>query len=181
MKVGHIRAQRKARDLRIVPVDRKGDGSVTQNTEVKSVVGIFPDVIPAEYEVLAKSLLEAGMEFVAETRFQGSRYPRRTDEKRSKHSIRTSGARQHEILVERRLQSASIGNAQHRAGTLEAVSDAHTRFRLARYREAVIQITADTEIEEPVPGLDLVLDIHGQFLDIGAAEIMVKMPPRVRS
>src|SRR5580658_9753455 len=104
MKVGHIRAQRKARDLRIVPVDRKGDGRVTQNTEVKSVVRIFPDVIPAEHKVLAKSLLEAGMEFVAETRLQGSRHPRRTDEEGSKHSIRTSGTRQHQVLVERSFQ-----------------------------------------------------------------------------
>src|SRR5580698_1381747 len=175
MKVGHIRTQRIARDLRIVPVDRKGDRSVTQNTEVKGVVGIFPDVIPAEDEVLAKSLLEAGMEFVAETRFQSSRHPGRTDEKRREHSIRTSGTRQHEILVERRLQSAGIGNAQHGVRTFEAVSDTHTRFRLARYREAVVQITADTDVEEPVTSLDLILDIHGQFLDIGVAKIMVKL------
>src|ERR1700677_4197134 len=161
MKVGHIRAQREARNLRIVPVDRKGDGRITENAEVKRIVGIFPDVIPAEYEVLAESLLEPGMEFVAETRFQGSRHPRRTDEERSKHIIGTSGARQHEVLVERRFQSACIGNAEHRVGGLEAVSDAHTWLRLAGHRETVVQIAADADIEEPVAGLDLILDIHG--------------------
>src|ERR1700677_3598695 len=159
MKIWHIRAQRETGDFRIVPIDRKSDGRVTQNTEVKSIVGIFPNVVPAEHKVLAESLLEAGMEFVAKTGLQGSRYPRRTDEERSKHGIRTSGARQHEVLVERRFQSARIGNAQNCVGRLDAVSDAHTWLRLAFYRETVVQIAADTDIEEPVPGLDLILNI----------------------
>ena len=73
MKVGNIRAQREAGDFRVVPVDRKGDGRIAQNTEVESVVGVFPNVVAAEDKVLAESLLEAGMKLVAKTRLQRCR------------------------------------------------------------------------------------------------------------
>ena len=55
---------------------------------------------------------------------------------------------------------------------LEAVSDAHTGLRLPGNREPVVQIAANTDIEEPVTSLDLILDIQGQFLYIGVAEIV---------
>ena len=69
---------------------------------------------------------------------------------------------------------ARVRNPQHGAGRLEAVSDAHTWLRLAGNRETVVQIAADTDIEEPVPGLDLILNIQSQFLYIGVTEIAVK-------
>ena len=47
----------------------------------------------------------------------------------------------------------------------------------ARYRETVVQIATDADVEEPVPGLDLVLSVQGQFLYIGVAEIAVKAAP----
>ncbi len=50
----------------------------------------------------------------------------------------------------------------------------NTWLRLAGDRETVVQITTDTDIEEPVSRLDLVLDVQGQFLYIGVTEITVK-------
>ena len=70
MEVGHIRAQVKARDLGVMPVDREGDGGVAQDGEIKGIVGVLPNVVAGEDEVLADSLLQTRMELIAEARLR---------------------------------------------------------------------------------------------------------------
>ena len=68
VEVGHVHVQGIAGNLGVVPVDGEGDGSVAEHAEVECVVGVLPDVFAAEDEVFAEGLLEAGMEFVADSR-----------------------------------------------------------------------------------------------------------------
>ena len=70
MEVRHIGAQREARDLRVVPVDREGDRSIAQNAEVERVMRVLPDVFAAEHHIFSESLLQAGMELVAKAGLQ---------------------------------------------------------------------------------------------------------------
>ena len=66
MEVGHVHVQGIARNFGVVPVDGEGDGCVAKHAEVERVMSVFPNVLAAEDEVFAQSLLEAGVEFVAE-------------------------------------------------------------------------------------------------------------------
>ena len=75
MKVRHIGAQREARDLCIVPIDGKGDGSIAQNAEVECIMRVLPDVFAAEDDIFSESLLQSGVEFVAKTRLQRALHP----------------------------------------------------------------------------------------------------------
>src|SRR5271155_1063337 len=68
VEVRDIRAEREARDLGVMPVNGKGDGRIAQDTEVEGVVGVLPNVVSTEYEVLPRRLLEARMELIAEPR-----------------------------------------------------------------------------------------------------------------
>ena len=173
MVVGNIRTQREAGDLGIVPVNRKGDGRIAQDTEVEGVVGVFPDVIATEDKVLAHSLLETGVKLVAETRLKRARDAWRTEKQRRQHRIRASLAGKHQVLVKRRFQGAGIGNAQYRAGSLEVIGHADARLRLASNRQTVVEVSAHADIEEPVTRLDLVLNIERQLLHIGVAEVVI--------
>jgi len=52
--------------------------------------------------------------------------------------------------------------------------DAQARLGLAGRREAVVDVAAHSQVEQPVAGLDLVLDVESQFLDIGVAGIAIQ-------
>ena len=118
------------------------------------------------------------MEFVAEAGLQRSRNAGSAEQQRIQHIVRAALARQHQVLVERCLQSPRIGDAQHCVRLLDVVGDAHARLGLTGHREAVIQIPAHAQIEEPVPGLDLVLNVQRQFLHVGMAEVVVRVRRR---
>jgi hypothetical protein len=75
MKVRHIGAQREARDLCIVPIDGKSDGSIAQNAEVECIMRVLPDVFAAEDHILSESLLQSGVEFVAKAWLHRSLHP----------------------------------------------------------------------------------------------------------
>ena len=64
--VGNIDAKREAGNLGVVPVDGEGDRRVAEHAEIEGVMGVLPDVVTAHDEVLAKSLLQASMEFILE-------------------------------------------------------------------------------------------------------------------
>ncbi len=132
MKVGYIDTQREARDLRIVPIDGKGDGSIAQDAEVEGIVRVFPDVVAAEDQILSESLLQAGMEFVAKARLQRARNPGRASKQRRQHRIGATLAGEHKIFVERRLQGARIGDAQHGVGPLDVVGKTQREARPER-------------------------------------------------
>ena len=165
--------QRIAGNLGVMPVDGEGDGRVAQHAEVEGVVGVLPDVLAADHDMLAEGLLQAGMELVAEAGLQRSGNAWGAGEQRRQHRIRAAVAGEHQVLVEWRLQSARIGDAQHGAGRLDVVGDAHARLGLVGVGEAVVDIVAQAQVEEPVAGLDLVFDVEGQFLDVGVAEEVV--------
>ena len=55
---------------------------------------------------------------------------------------------------------------------LDVIRDAHAGLRLIGVGEAVVNILAQAEIEEPVAGLDLVFGEESQFLDVGVAEVV---------
>ena len=70
MEVRQAAADRIAGNLRTLPLDGISDRGITEHAEVKSLVGVLPDVFGVYYEILAKRLLEAGMEFIAMARAQ---------------------------------------------------------------------------------------------------------------
>ena len=69
-----------------------------------------------------------------------------------------------EVLVERCLECARIGDAKHRAGGLDGVSGAEARLGLRCAGEAVVDVAADAEVQVPVAGFDLVLRCRGRSL-----------------
>ena len=172
--VRHIGAERKARYLRVVPVDGEEDRRVAEDAEVERVVSVLPDVIAADHDVLAEGLLQAGMELVAETRLQSSGNARSARQQWIKDVVQTPLAGEHEIFVKRSLERSSIRYPQNGVGWLDVVRDANARFGLARVGQTVVKIPADAEIKDPIAGLDLVFNIEGQLLDIGMAKIGIK-------
>ncbi len=57
-----------ARDFGIVPLHGKENRRGSKDAEVEAVVGVFPDVVAINNEILAEGLLEAGVKFVAPAR-----------------------------------------------------------------------------------------------------------------
>ena len=95
---------------------------------------------------LAEGLLQAGMEFVAPAR------PERRGVARPNgghdgvdHRIVAALAGEHQVLVERRLQSAGVGSAHHGVRPLDVVSHAEPRLKLFFLGEAVVEIGAQTQ------------------------------------
>src|SRR6202007_1934114 len=105
MEVGNVGAQCEARNLRVVPIDWKRNRRITKHAEVKSIVGVLPDVVAADDKVLAKSLLQSGVKFLLQSGLEISRRIR-AGEKRIEHLIEASLAGEHKIFVEWRLQGA---------------------------------------------------------------------------
>ena len=73
-----------------MPIDRKEDWRVAKDAEIEGVVGVLPNVIAADHEVLAEGLLQAGMELIAEAGLQCSGYPRCASQQRRENLISTS-------------------------------------------------------------------------------------------
>ena len=90
-----------------------------------------------------------------------------------KHRIGASLAREHQVFVEGRLKGAGVGDGQHCGGGLDVIRDAHAGLGLALDGKAVVQVAAHAKVEVPVAGLDLVLDVHRQFLHVRVAEVDV--------
>ena len=159
------------------PLDGVGDRRVIDHAEVESLVGVFPDILSVDHQVLAERLREAGMEFIAVTRAQGRcRYAGAARDgrlERDDHRVEASLARDHEVFVERALHSAGIGNTQNGAGRLDVVSDTEARFRLRGAGKAIVCVDACAQIERPVVDVDCVHYVERKFLDIGMAVVVV--------
>ena len=181
-KVGHVGAECVAGDLGVVPVDGEGDGGVAEDGEVEGVVGVLPDVVAGEDEVLAEGLLQAGVELVAEAGLEGGGDAGGAEEQRREDGVSAALAGEDEVFVEGCFERARVGDAEDGVGLLDGVGDSEAGFGLARDGEAVVEIAADADVDEPVAGFDLVLGVEGEFLDVGVAEEVEQWPPpRVRS
>lgn len=51
-----------------MPIDREEDWSVAEDGKVEGAVGVLPNVVTADHEVLAEALLKARMKFIAVSR-----------------------------------------------------------------------------------------------------------------
>src|ERR1700688_3595364 len=71
--VRHAHAQCKARDLGVVPLNRKSDGSAAYHTEVIAVVSVLPNVFTTHNQVPCQSLLKPRVKFIAVARTNRSR------------------------------------------------------------------------------------------------------------
>jgi hypothetical protein len=78
-------------------------------------------------------------------------------EQRGEHGVAAAFAGEDEVFVEGRFEGAGVGGAQDGAGLLDVVGEADARLGLAGDGEAVVEVAANAEVEEPVAGLDLVL------------------------
>ena len=129
-------------------------GRVAEHAEVEGLVRVLPDVFSIHHQILAKSLLKAGMKFiaVAGTQRRGRHAGAARDQRleRGDHRVVASQARQHQVLVERSFHRAGIGNPQHGVGRLEIVGDAEARLSLRGAGQAVVFVEAQAEIEGPV-------------------------------
>src|ERR1700722_18899442 len=112
------------------------------------------------------------MELVAVSRLQRSRHAWRTQKQRRQHCIAASLAGEHKVLVEWCFQCARIGDAEHSIRRLDAVGDTQARLSLTGYSQTVIEIAANSNIEKPVPGLDLILEIESHLLNVGMAKVV---------
>src|SRR5258708_16128894 len=65
VELRHTHANCIARDLRIVPSNRKKDRRGPEDTEIVAGVRVLPDVVPADHGKAAERLLQAGMEVIA--------------------------------------------------------------------------------------------------------------------
>src|SRR5580700_2865854 len=70
MIVRHASPKGKARDLRVVPLYRERDRSIAQDAEIEAVMGVLPDVISVDDEVLAERLLKSSVKFIAPSGMQ---------------------------------------------------------------------------------------------------------------
>ena len=68
--------------------------------------------------------------------------------KRIHHRVIASSAGKHQILIERRFESAGIGSPQYGVGWLDVVGDSDARLRLGGLGDAVVDIAANSQIEE---------------------------------
>src|SRR5271170_8111024 len=125
-----------------MPIDGESDGSIAQHAEVEGIVGVFPDVVSTEDEILSERLLDAGMKLVAKARLHCARHPGRAIEQRREHGIGATLAGKHKILVERRFQSARIRDARYSVGSLDVVGQTQARLCLSGAGQAVVQVTA---------------------------------------
>src|SRR5215467_5699486 len=103
------------------------------------------------------------MEFIAPAGIECCRYTR--DKVRNYGILATSG-RKHEILIEWRFQYSRIRNPQNGVAGFNVVSDPYTRFGLTVKRQSVVEVTANTYIENPVSFRDCILHIQCEFFHI---------------
>ena len=88
---------------------------------------------PLMTRIPPEGLLKPRVKFVAKARTERRGQARITLDCRLKvvnHGIVASPARQHQVLVEWRLQRAGIRNLQHCAGRLDVIRDSRTRLYL---------------------------------------------------
>src|SRR5882757_3977704 len=137
VEVGNIGANCEAWDLRVVPIDWKGNRRVAEHAEVKRVVSVLPDVVATDNEVLAKCLLQSGVKFVLEPRLKVSRRIR-AGKKRIEHGAQAALTRQHEVFVEGRFQRSRIRETKNGICWLDAVRNSKPRLRLTGDCETVV-------------------------------------------
>src|SRR5438132_8894666 len=109
------------------------------------------------------------MEFIAQPGAEGSGHNQQTDQKRIQHRIGTSRAGKDEVLVEGGFQYPRIRSTKYRVRLLYVVSDADTGLGFLVRSQAVVQITAQTQIYGPVSLCDRVLHVQGQQLNVRVA------------
>src|SRR5215472_3102309 len=61
MEVRHAHPTGKSRNLGVMPLDGKENWCISQIAEVVPIVSVFPNVLPREYKVLSKRLLQSHM------------------------------------------------------------------------------------------------------------------------
>src|SRR5208282_947871 len=61
-------AARIAWNLGFRPLDRKCDGRITQDAEIVAQVGVLPNVLPRENEILSESLFDSDVVFIPQAR-----------------------------------------------------------------------------------------------------------------
>ena len=162
------------------------------------VIGVLPSTLKSkalcvyfqmysrvDHQVLPKRLLKPRVELVtmagAQRRSGHARAARNQRLKRFDHRVRASHARQHQVLVERGLHGARIGQPQHRVGGLEIVSCTQTRLAFRGGGQAVIFIETQAQIEGPVFDADRVLEVERELLNIRVAVEIVGAAIAVRA
>src|SRR5271155_86907 len=87
----------------------------------------------------------------------------------SNDRVQASLAREHQIFVERGLESSRVGNAKNGIGRLDVVGDAEARFCLTSSRQPVIQIAANSQVERPISLRDRVLYVERELFHVRVA------------
>ena len=102
------------------------------------------------------------MELVAEARLDPAFDAWVAAEERIKHLVVASHAGEHEVLVEGRFHGARVGDASTVAEGLMLYAMPTRGSGWFGVAEAVVNVPAHAQVEDPVAGLDLVFDIQGQ-------------------
>ena len=178
MKIGDVRADRIARNFRIVPLDGESDRRGTQDAEVVGVVRVLPDVLAVNYQIFSEGLLQAGVKFIAKTGSKrrgcaGCATLALGCEQSADDWVQAPDAGKHQVLVERAFQGSRIRSSQNRIGLLDVVGDTEARFGLRRMREAFVDISADSQVKRPVLPGDGILHVHGELLYVRVARVKI--------
>src|SRR5215831_5560905 len=131
---------------------------------------VLPDVFPRKHQVTSKSLLDAGVEFVAPAWTEGRAYTRsKAAEQRSQHRGIASQAGEYEVFVEGSFEYPGVRDSQDSARGFDVVGDPQTGFELLVGGEAIVEIRAQAHIERPVADVDRVLREESELLDVSVS------------
>src|SRR5437899_8103155 len=167
MEVRHAYAARKSRYLGPLPRNWKGNRSVAEDAEIVAVVCVFPDVFAREHEIFPKGLLESGVELIAPSGAQRSGVGRGTGEQRIQDRRVAAFICEHQILIEGSLQYSRVGDAKHGIARLDVVGDPEARLGFPMGYKAIVEITAQANVESPVAFRDGVLGVKSQLFHVG--------------
>ena len=126
------------------PGDREGDGCGPKDREIVGVVGVFPDVLSADDEMFAESLLQPCMELVTHARVEGcGRAVAKRLEDALNNGVVAAVDGKNQVLVEGGLLHAGIGDAKDGVGALDVVGEANAGLDHALHGEPVVEVAAD--------------------------------------
>ena len=172
---GEVGAGCEAGNLGVVPLDREGDGGGAEDGEVVGVVGVLPDIVAADDEVLADGLLDSGVDFVAEAGVEGGGVAGAEGlEDGLDDTVGAACAGEDEIFVEGGLLGSGVGGADDGIGLFEVVGGSEAGFGLTLDGEAVVEVSSHADVQEEVAEGELVLRVEGELLDVGLAVIAVE-------
>ena len=167
MEVRDTHAASVSGNFGVVPLDGERDWRAHQDAEVVAIVGIIPNLLSGENQIMTEGLLKSGVEFIAPAGAEGRRTERVTTKQGIQHNRAASRAGEHQIFVERSFHYTCVGDTQNRVARFDVVCNTDARLGFPVGAQTVIEIAAQAKVERPVSFADRILQVQGELLYIG--------------